>query len=99
MLGLIFVSQTAFANWNSPNRMFDMTKNTNEKINLTVTVVKNIQQTCREESLKRLGKAFDTEVDACAFWKGSKCTIFVPRNMPMKDLGHEVLHCLQGHWH
>lgn len=43
--------------------------------------------------------------EGCAWWKGTHCTIIAPAPRYEGDryrmwiLGHEVLHCFEGHFH
>ena len=96
---MFFISQTAIADWDNPNRMFDMKKNTPETMTITLKSVDNVQRACEAESKKRLGGNFGYAVNACSFWEGSSCIIIVPHRANMHTLGHELLHCYQGNWH
>ena len=46
---------------------------------------------------RALCRRYGAAADACAWTKGGKCYIVIPRNGPVKDLGsyrrHEVAHC------
>ena len=36
---------------------------------------------------------------ACATWTQTHCTIYVPEQTYYTVLGHELRHCLEGHFH
>lgn len=99
LITALFFSQTTFANWDDPQRKFDMKKNQTDTISLTLKSVDNVQKTCEAESKKRLGRNFGFAVNACSFWEGNSCIIIVPRQVSMHTLGHELLHCYQHNWH
>jgi hypothetical protein len=104
LLALLFTPLLAHAQWNFDNsggRMFDMRKNEQKTVTITIESVdpKKIQQACDRKS-KQLGNSgFSYEPVACAFWYGKTCHIIMPHRVDMRTVGHEIMHCYQGDWH
>ncbi|MEN9314617.1 MAG: hypothetical protein RIS35_1010 [Pseudomonadota bacterium] len=81
-----------------PTVPFDARRNLREKITITWKTVGDIQAVCKRE-FARFGARLTHEVDACAIWAGERCTIYTRHRPPLHDVGHEVRHCYQEHWH
>jgi hypothetical protein len=62
-------------------------------------VVPNVQSACEAESKRRGLGGFGYGVEACSFWLGSNCTIVTSQAPTQHQLGHELLHCFDHHWH
>ncbi len=105
LFGLMLVgSNLALAtNWDDPLKPFDASKNQTKKVELTWLTVDNPAQACETEAKRRFRdfKGYGYAPDACAFWDESfkTCTVITKKRPSMHDLGHEVRHCFQGHWH
>lgn len=96
---LAFTEASAYTGtWNDPLRPFDATKNYWKEVKIEWIVVDNVQRACNKES-SRMGFAPVGPATACAFWSGQTCKIITSKTPTMHELGHEVRHCFQGHWH
>lgn len=87
--------------WNSPYKRFDANKNFTNKSEITWIAVDNPAKVCEQEGRKRFSnfKGFNYVPQACAIWEDNKCLIITKKRPNMHELGHEVRHCFQGHWH
>jgi hypothetical protein len=96
---LLLSASVTHADWQDPESPFDAGKNDAVTKQLSWHISKDIQKTCEQEHVKR-GFAKPTwRVDACSFWKGDTCDIFTKPNPTLHDIGHELRHCYQGHYH
>ena len=101
---LFSLSINAFAQWdfdNSGGRIFDMRKNSQTVLTITLESVdpKRITEACNRMSRSFGNSGFAYEPLSCAFWKGKTCHIILPHKVDMRTIGHEVMHCFQGDWH
>ncbi len=88
-----------FVGWENPETRFDATKNEVMDVRLRWKVVKDVNKACSEESVRRGGKVFNYNIQACSFWEGKECIIVTPRMATIHNVGHEVLHCFRGDFH
>lgn len=98
------LSNQSWAQWdfdNSGGRVFDMRQNSHKSVNITLESVaaKDVRSTCDRKSKEFGYGGFSYEPIACAFWKGKTCHIILPHKVDMRTIGHEVMHCFEGHWH
>jgi hypothetical protein len=77
---------------------FDAKKNLRNTVTITWEVVSDINKACASEYAK-YGAKLNHKVDACAVWKGRTCRILTKRRPTEADVGHEVMHCFQEHFH
>lgn len=77
---------------------FDATKNLRKTVTITWEVVSDINKACAAEYAK-YGHKLPYRMDACAVWKGSTCKIITKKRPTEEDVGHEVRHCFQEHFH
>lgn len=77
---------------------FDATKNLRKTITITWEVVDDVNKACDAEMAKYNAK-LTYKVDACSVWKGSTCKIITKKKPTEEDVGHEVRHCFQEHFH
>jgi hypothetical protein len=99
---LMLAVSTAQAQWefdNSPSRVFDMKKNITNKTTVILSYAKDIQKACEAKSRELGYGGFGYEVQACSWFFNDRCIIVVPEKTQMSTIGHEMMHCLQGHWH
>ena len=101
---ILMVPSISIAQWsfdNSGSRVFDMSKNMTKKTTIELKYVesKDIQKTCDTMSRNYGNKGYSYGVLACTFFWDSKCVIVVPKEVDMRMIGHEVMHCFQGDWH
>lgn len=96
--------------WNDPLKPFDATTNIHDKVEVIWRLSDNVAKDCETEARKRIKdfKGYGYKPEACAFWSSDKkwvfwttsvCTIITKKNPTMHDIGHEVRHCFQGHFH
>lgn len=87
--------------YEDPHQQFDMTRNKTNEFKVIFVQAADVTQACELESKRRGFGGFGIAVDSCAFYNGSmtECTIITPRSANFHTIGHEVRHCLQGHWH
>jgi len=87
----------------TPFDMFSMENNIVSNANITIKVVKNIEETCRKNGRKNLHQITSKNVEACSTWSfsggQSTCIIFTSKDTDFWILGHEVRHCFQGNFH
>lgn len=83
---------------NSFARSFDAKKNLRNVMNITWEVVADVNKECAAEYAK-YGAKLPYKMDACAVWKGKTCKIITKRFPTEADVGHEVMHCFQEHYH
>ena len=103
-MGTLLIPLCSFGQWkfnNDGSRIFDMKKNKEDSVKITIQYVdkKNVKNACDRKSRELGNNGFTEEPMACTFWWGSKCHIIVARHVDMRTIGHEVLHCFQGNWH
>lgn len=96
---MLMYSTTTTANWDNPNHLYNSKNNFTNKTTVTVRHVDNVKQVCEAESLKRGKGGFGFAMQACAFWEDNNCTIVLPKKFTINNLGHEMLHCIQGNYH
>lgn len=98
-LALIAFSALTHASdiWNKEQKWKMPTKSTT--MTVTVIGVKNVQATCEAESKKRGNGGFGYGVQACTFWQGNNCTLFLEQSETHHTLGHEFYHCFKGNFH
>jgi hypothetical protein len=101
---LMFFPSMALAQWsfdNSGSRVFDMSKNITNKSTIEIKYVeqKDIQKTCDTLSRKYGNNGYGYSVLACTFFWKDKCVVVVPREVDMRTIGHEMMHCFHGDWH
>lgn len=86
---------------NDGTRIFDMRKNREETVRITLQSVERakVKEECNKKSKAVGNGGFKEEPLACTFWWGSKCHIIVAHEVDMRTIGHEVMHCFQGNWH
>jgi len=98
---LALISTTAHAGLESgPRDNYDMTKlKTNRSLVTVFTVDGPINKACNIQRLKRGQLPFSYEVEACSFWSGDSCQIYVGKKTNNDILGHEMHHCLAGNFH
>lgn len=99
-LTLLALSTNAFADWKNPSFLWSSDKNIINRVSVTIRHVDNVKQACETESRNRGKGGFGTmAMQACSFWEGSACTIILPKKFTIDNLGHEMLHCMQGNYH
>jgi hypothetical protein len=94
-----FATNSTAQEWADPMAKFDAKKNKYETVQLTWIYADNINQACDQESRRRGLGGINISVEACSFWQGSVCTIITKKRPNGHELGHEVRHCFQGHYH
>jgi hypothetical protein len=101
LLILALVATTAQAGLESgPRDNYDMTKLMTTRSLISVfTVDEPIHQACNKERLKRGQLPFSYKVEACSFWSGNACQIYVGKKTNNDILGHELHHCFAGNFH
>ena len=87
----------------TPFDMFSLEDNVVSNSNITIRVVKNIEEMCRKNGRKNLHQITSKNVEACSTWSfsggKSTCIIFASKDIDYWILGHEVRHCFQGNFH
>ena len=98
---MMVLTTNAFAYYEDPHQQFDMTNNQTNNTQIKFIQAANVTQACDAESKCRGFGGFGIAVDACSFYNASmtECTIITGRKANFHTIGHEVRHCLQGHWH
>lgn len=101
---LFWFAGAAFAHsWDDPLKPFDASKRLSDRMDITWQIVDKPAAACEREARRRHPefKGYGYQPDACAFWdeRAKKCLIITGRKPTMHDLGHEMRHCFQGHWH
>ncbi len=99
VLTTILVSTNVLADWQNPNFKYDAKNNFTNKTTVTIRAVDNVDKVCETESRKRGRNGFGFAMQACSFWEANTCTIIIPKKFTIDNLGHEMLHCLQGNYH
>ena len=64
-----------------------------------VVPVEDVARVCAAVIGMEKEQSYITPPKACAHWEGRNCTIYAPRSFTHSALGHEVRHCLYGHFH
>jgi len=98
----LLASTSVSAYYEDPHQPFDMTHNQVNQTKITfIQAPGDITKSCDEESKRRGFGGMPYKVDACSFYNGSmsECTIVTGKTTNFHTIGHEVRHCLQGHWH
>jgi len=93
---------SAHAQWafdNSPARVFDMKKNITNKTTVILSYAKDVQKACEAKSRELGYGGFGYGVRACSWFFNDRCIVIVSEQVEMSTIGHEMMHCLQGHWH
>lgn len=87
----------------SPMEFYSVKQLMTRKVSVRVRVVRNVQQSCEDESHKLQLGGFGYPMEACSFWTNGDgtyaCTIIVGEETNNNILGHEFRHCIQGHFH
>jgi hypothetical protein len=102
---LCLVTGLAQAQWtydNSPTRQFDMSRNIINRTTIEWRYVEHpgqVQAACEAESRRAGNGGFGYGVMACSFFYIDRCTIITARQVDMRTIGHEVMHCFQFNWH
>jgi hypothetical protein len=95
---LILASTTVLAE--TPTEMYSMRNNMRHTdVNVSIRSVDKPGEFCQAESRRRGYGGFGIPVQACTFWEGKSCTIYVGPTTNNDILGHEMRHCLQGAFH
>ncbi len=97
--GILIFSNTVLANWNNPKHLYDSKNNFTNKTTVTIQYADNVKQACEIESRKQGRGGFGYAMQACSFWQANTCTIILPKKFTIDNLGHEMLHCIQGNYH
>lgn len=79
-------------------KQIDVSKNVRKTSTITWEHVKDVNKACAAEFAK-IGEKLPYSMDACAIWNGNHCKIITTRRPTADDIGHEVLHCFQEHFH
>jgi hypothetical protein len=77
---------------------FDATKNLRKTMTITWEVVDDVNRACAAEYAK-YGAKLPYQMDACAVWTKSTCKIITKKRPTEEDIGHEIRHCFQEHFH
>ena len=99
---LLLIPNLAFAWKDDPYEVFDMSRRMYSNVEIEIVTSNDISNRCQQESRKRGFGGFPYTVYACSFWNENrqrKCTIYLPTQTDMHQLGHEVRHCFQGSSH
>ena len=98
---MMVLATNAFAYYEDPHQQFDMTHNESNDTRIKFVQAANVTQACDAESKRRGLGGIPYAVDACSFYNGAKteCMIITPLTANFHTIGHEIRHCLQGHWH
>ena len=99
LIGLLFVSNLAYADWTNPFEKFSTSQNFASTVSVTWRPVDNPTQSCSAERAKRGFAQYGGAVDACSFWDGSTCLVITAKVTDRDTVGHEIQHCFQGKWH
>jgi hypothetical protein len=104
VVALMLANTNVFAYYEDPKQQFDMTRNDSNNVTIEFRQVKNVNEACSKESIRRGNKPFGFSVDACSYWDRSltgpdKCLIITAPTTNFHQLGHEVRHCIQGNFH
>jgi len=103
LVGLLITSSAFAQEWRKPEFVFDNSKNFTNKTTVTIRPVADVTKACEAESVRRGNGGFGYNVQGCSFWDNNQgvhsCTIIVPHKTTMHNLGHEMLHCIQGNYH
>lgn len=92
ILAILSISGSAVA------QQYDATKNLRKAVTITWEVTDDINKACAAEYAK-YGHKLTYKVDACAIWDKNKCRIITKKRPTEADVGHEVMHCFQEHFH
>lgn len=85
-----------------PYALMDITKRMASSIQIEFHSDDDVSERCQKESKRRGFGGWPYKVYACAFWNedgGRKCSIYLPKNTNMHQIGHETSHCLLGAYH
>lgn len=99
---LISFSATSSEISDDPYEVFDISKRMTSSIKVEIHTDDNAPERCQRESRRRGFGGWPYKVFACSFWNeenGHKCSVYLPKNTNMHQLGHEIRHCYQGAWH
>jgi len=98
---MMALTANAFAYYEDPHQQFDMTNNQSNETKIKFIQARDVTKACDAESRRRGFGGFGIAVDACSFYNAAmtECTIITPLTANFHTIGHEVRHCLQGHWH
>jgi hypothetical protein len=89
-----------FYSWDDPNKKFDLPVSV-KKVDVTFRIVDDPTAACRKELAANGHAPGNHGYNSCAIWNNNKtiCTVVIPKNATMHIVGHEMLHCVIGHWH
>lgn len=99
LLGLLFVTSLAHADWRDPFEKFDTAKNFTNQSKITWVVADNPTAACAAERTRRGFPQYAGKVMACSFWEQTQCTIITSKLTDRDTIGHELQHCFQGNFH
>lgn len=97
MKALVYITLLIFAG-SAIAQPYDATKNLRKSVTITWEVVNDVNKACAAEMTKYNAK-LTYKVDACAVWHGKTCKIITKKRPTESDVGHEVMHCFQEHFH
>ena len=92
LLSMLLVSSRSFA------VDFDASKKLRNTSTIKWVYVNDIAKACNDLYRKYNAKPPNL-MDACSEWAGGKCTIYTKIRPTEADVGHEVMHCFQEHFH
>jgi len=87
----------------TPYDTFSLENSSVKVSNISIVIVKNLEETCRKLESKNSHRTVSKFVEACSTWSfasgQSNCTIYTAKIIDFWILGHEVRHCFQGNFH
>jgi len=87
----------------TPYDTFSLENSPVKAANISIIVVKNLEETCRKLEFKNSHRTVSKFVEACSTWSfasgQSNCVIYTAKIIDFWILGHEVRHCFQGNFH
>lgn len=104
LLASLLVMLPTQAQWSYDNRgerKFDISKNITYRTTIEWKYVEahQVQAACEAESRRVGNNGFGYGVMACSFFWVDRCTIITAREVDMRTIGHEIMHCFQFSWH
>lgn len=94
----IILSLFIFLSGHAYSVSYDAKKNKTSSMMITWVFVDDVNKACAAEYAKYSSK-LKYKVDACAVWTANKCKIITKRRPTEEDVGHEIMHCFQEHFH
>ena len=97
----LFTVSIAYARLESgPREYYDVTHLMIDKSIITIHTVEGpITRACNKERKLRGQPVFTYAVEACSFWNGAVCDIYLGGKTNNDIIGHEVHHCFAGNFH